>query len=828
MLWLLLLSLLSSIGISSQTGETSCTTAESSTLNFNFLGGHEYYGYYQFSHSSYDESSHLIDPNCPDPGRDDYWYLWRAPPAESAPDKVEINTCGMGYRNLRLQVYELNDTSQIPDCEDLIGSLPYSCQPQSCSCSSLFLNKPGLPNPCLKSRLQFAVTGGKYYLVRIGFVFSYVLTGPGQFSISPYFRDSCDGLNDTMFLNDLTGVIPFNLVNRHRQEEAGQDNELCAQDIAGKSPISSAIYDDVWFLLETDSPSSIIVLSTCSDTYDWLDTKIAAYPYNGFGCPEPGTALQCNDDSPCVTEEFSRQSFIFLTGSSLYLIQIGSFSPQQSLQFYYPSSYGELSLEVYTTNDLLGTDIAISLSTPARVVSYSSLTYKVTIMNEKPGVPRPGEIAENVEVVLKVKDLSNDNPTFTEIEFVSAESSGECVVPDVNFPGNVLCRLDELLIGASYDFDITFIIYAGSRHGTRVSGEVTVSCDSADIDASDNSDIITTDVLSLPTEINYDIRAELTADKISFGIGEHATYFLTLTSYGVLGGLGLELVIKFDIEQEFLLGYLTINRRGTEESKTICRYEEEEHQVVCALGYLPFFDPEQISFQIQALYDENSDGIAYTRVFLRNLEWGVRELEDIGGHILPVQFGDMEIESASGNVKTIKGSAQTLVSEEVPDKTIFTLSNALKNNGPGSLTKVKWEGIVEGSSGGEPAQILTFFSFPVITFKGPDSVYARKDFSCFLEDVVSNNFTINIVCEPFNFHAYSELEIILTFEIFSTTLDFFSYSFEVTSEGIQDINEENNVLSGTFTVEDTSPAYRPLSFLSPFFFLVLVLIPLHF
>jgi len=91
----------------------------------------------------------------------------------------------------------------------------------------------------------------------------------------------------------------------------GQNEYLCYQFGA------SGIDNDVWFHWTADV-SGTASINTCAGTS--IDTKIAAYPESG-GCPAPGSALDCNDDT-CSLES---QLYFNCVASTTYTLQVGTF-----------------------------------------------------------------------------------------------------------------------------------------------------------------------------------------------------------------------------------------------------------------------------------------------------------------------------------------------------------------------------------------------------------------------------------------------------------------------------------------------------------------------
>jgi hypothetical protein len=85
---------------------------------------------------------------------------------------------------------------------------------------------------------------------------------------------------------------------------------------------SAAIGKDLWYTITNGNCTNPIALTTCGSSFD---TKIAVY---NAGCPTgPGTAIQCNDDSPeCGTNSLqSSLQFVPVAGAT-YLIRVGGYN----------------------------------------------------------------------------------------------------------------------------------------------------------------------------------------------------------------------------------------------------------------------------------------------------------------------------------------------------------------------------------------------------------------------------------------------------------------------------------------------------------------------
>jgi len=104
------------------------------------------------------------------------------------------------------------------------------------------------------------------------------------------------------------GSFAFDQANATTGVE-GQTEALCN---AGGA---TAIENDLWFSWTAPS-SGVARLYTCDQTT--VNTKLAVYP--GSGCPQPGTAIVCNDDT-CGTQSSVEWTVV---GGLEYTIQLGN------------------------------------------------------------------------------------------------------------------------------------------------------------------------------------------------------------------------------------------------------------------------------------------------------------------------------------------------------------------------------------------------------------------------------------------------------------------------------------------------------------------------
>jgi hypothetical protein len=214
--------------------------------------------------------------SCPIAGHD-IWYNWTA----GASGVGTISLCGSTFDTV-VAVYSA-------------GGCPLS---GTGNCDDDFCG--------LQSQATFPCVAGNQYAVQIG---GYgANSGPGTFTIavspSPP-NDSCSsptaisGQGSTSFDNTAatTGT-------------EGQNEALCL------AFGTTGIVEDLWYAW-TPTLSGPATMTLCGLTTN--DSKIAAYA--GAGCPAPGSALACNDDT-CGTE--SEITFTVSAGST-YMLQVGCY-----------------------------------------------------------------------------------------------------------------------------------------------------------------------------------------------------------------------------------------------------------------------------------------------------------------------------------------------------------------------------------------------------------------------------------------------------------------------------------------------------------------------
>jgi hypothetical protein len=206
-------------------------------------------------------------------GTGDVWFTWVAPGTGSS----TVSLCGGSTLDSVLAVYN-GVGCPVP------GSW-ITCNDDFCG---------------LQSQISFAATAGNSYTIQLcGWNGG---TGSGTFAISgpppPVLNDSCS--SPTTVVGG--GPFPWTTVG--------------ATTDGGAESCGSANHD-VWYNWMAPSTGSV-VFSLCGGGGG--DTVIAVY--NGAGCPTPGTAIACNDDSCGLV---SQTSFSAVIGN-IYTLRIGGFS----------------------------------------------------------------------------------------------------------------------------------------------------------------------------------------------------------------------------------------------------------------------------------------------------------------------------------------------------------------------------------------------------------------------------------------------------------------------------------------------------------------------
>lgn len=158
----------------------------------------------------------------------------------------------------------------------------------------------------LRSTVSWPATAGSTYTIQFG-SFPGAAGFNGTFSINvlpPITNDNCTAPIA------LAGAGPFTFNQLGATTGVqGQGEALC--NFFG----STVIDNDVWYTY-TAPVSGNGIIDFCGNT---VDTKVAIYA--GTGCPTPGSAIACNDDS-CGLQS---QVVFCATAGTTYLIQVGTF-----------------------------------------------------------------------------------------------------------------------------------------------------------------------------------------------------------------------------------------------------------------------------------------------------------------------------------------------------------------------------------------------------------------------------------------------------------------------------------------------------------------------
>ncbi|MCB9916049.1 MAG: hypothetical protein H6828_13045 [Planctomycetes bacterium] len=160
----------------------------------------------------------------------------------------------------------------------------------------------------LQTQVLANVTNGTTYTLQVG-TFPGATGGTGLMDIQivpPLTNDQC--ASPDVIAGQ--GNFPFDPTYATTGVE-GQSESLCY------AFGSSGVFKDVWFSWTANATGPATV-SLCATTA--YDSKIAAYP--GTGCPVPGSALACNDDTCGLQSEIT---FNVVSGTT-YTLQMGTFS----------------------------------------------------------------------------------------------------------------------------------------------------------------------------------------------------------------------------------------------------------------------------------------------------------------------------------------------------------------------------------------------------------------------------------------------------------------------------------------------------------------------
>jgi|688.fasta_scaffold28806_4 hypothetical protein len=233
---------------------------------------------------------------------DDIWLRWTAP----ASGVVTASLCANPGHDSRMAVYDA------PGCPQ--GS-PLACDDDWCGFVSA-------------SQVSWTASAGASYLLQIG-NFSSGGGVAGSLSIQPTSVPANDGCQTPELI---FGPGPHGFDNTSATTgREGQCEALCT------SVQTTTLTDDVWFTWIADF-DGIAQLSLCASA---IDTRCAVYL--GSGCPQPGSAIACDDDG-CYFAGPSKLSFAASYGTS-YLIQIGCFPSM-------PGGQGSFTIQNTSPNPL--------------------------------------------------------------------------------------------------------------------------------------------------------------------------------------------------------------------------------------------------------------------------------------------------------------------------------------------------------------------------------------------------------------------------------------------------------------------------------------------
>jgi hypothetical protein len=156
----------------------------------------------------------------------------------------------------------------------------------------------------LQSSISFPVTGGSSYTLQLG---NYPGAGGSSGTFTLNVQASA-GPGD-----DCSNAIPISGSGTY-----AYDNTLATTSaVQGLACGTGTIFGDEWYDW-TCPTTGVATLSMCGGM--GFDTVIAAYA--GSGCPAPGSAITCDDDSSCGLESLITFS---CSAGSHYMLQIGGY-----------------------------------------------------------------------------------------------------------------------------------------------------------------------------------------------------------------------------------------------------------------------------------------------------------------------------------------------------------------------------------------------------------------------------------------------------------------------------------------------------------------------
>jgi hypothetical protein len=158
----------------------------------------------------------------------------------------------------------------------------------------------------LQSQTTFPCVNGNQYAIQVGGYNQ--STGSGSFTINTapgLPNDSCSSATP------IAGNTAVSFDNSTATTGTQGQNEALCLFFA-----TTGIDNDLWWAW-TPANSGTATMTLCGTVT--FDSKIAAYA--GSGCPAPGSALACNDDTCAYDSEITFP----VTGGSTYMLQVGSY-----------------------------------------------------------------------------------------------------------------------------------------------------------------------------------------------------------------------------------------------------------------------------------------------------------------------------------------------------------------------------------------------------------------------------------------------------------------------------------------------------------------------
>ena len=257
--------------------------------------------------------------------RRDVWFQWTAP----ASGITYVDMCAFTTADAKLAVYA---ATGCPTPGSAVACNDDACGPTGFTPS-----------------LTFNAVAGTTYMLQFG----NWSNASGSVIAAPYstffsIEQPVTGPEDNCATPTvLAGPGPFAVDTRASSTGAQGQTESACVFFVGDSP---AIELDNWYRW-TSVTGGVATVSTCGSAAG-ADTRIAIYA--GIGCPAPGSAIACDDDT-CATSLESSVKFLTTAGQT-YTIQVGSF-PGATLGF-----LGSLSIveQPPATNDNCNTPTVLA------------------------------------------------------------------------------------------------------------------------------------------------------------------------------------------------------------------------------------------------------------------------------------------------------------------------------------------------------------------------------------------------------------------------------------------------------------------------------------